>query len=77
MNESNDYYGKLKVYNGRLYKAITDAGFENPSQFANATGIDYSRINTFLNFRKSPMGKSGWLKAATDIATAVNMLRQF
>lgn len=55
----SDYRVTLKVQNGRLWKAMKDAGLKGPPQLAKAAGISYGSLVSLISMKQSPVYKNG------------------
>ena len=55
----SDYRVTIKVRNGRLLRAINNAGYQSIPKFCEACGVCYSRVNGLLNMTESPLDRSG------------------
>lgn len=66
---SADYAVTVKIRNGRLLRAIRQAGYATPAAFARAHGINYQQLQTLITMTQSPFWASGKPKRfALDIA---------
>ena len=64
-----DYRVQVKVKNNRILRAIEDAGYKTCGAFCVATGLSSSEIGNYINFKKSPLLKSGeWSVRALRLA---------
>ena len=68
----SDYYAILKIQQGRLKAAISEAGFESVAALSRFSGINQTSIGALLNFKKSPRCKDGkWRKQVLCISEAL------
>jgi len=57
----SDYQLKLTVRNGRILKAIADAGFKTQAEFARANGLHPMTVSNLVAMRVPPVNKDGRL----------------
>ena len=59
MSDDGEYRIDLKVRNNLILNAIEKAGYANVAQFCKAANLTPTHIGNLINFKASPMGKSG------------------
>jgi len=57
--EGADFDVAIKIRNGRLLRAIRDAGYASVAAFARAHGFVYSDVQKFISMTQSPFSPSG------------------
>lgn len=69
----SDYYATLKIQNGRLKKAMEDAGIKSINQLSKACGSHPTQIGRIFNFKESPKKKNGeWRICVQKLCALVN-----
>jgi RNA polymerase sigma factor (sigma-70 family) len=68
----SDYALELTVRNGRIRRALQQAGFKNVAQFCKAHGISRSGIDALLNLKEPPITTRGeWRKEVLRLCDAL------
>lgn len=72
----SDFAVNIKVKNGRLLRAILDAGYPNVRQFCMAEGFDQSQIGALLNFKSDPLlpDQTDWTKTVRRLSECLGPL---
>jgi RNA polymerase sigma factor (sigma-70 family) len=70
---TTDFYAILKVQNGRIRKAMQEAGITNAARLAEKAGRSAGSVGDLLNFKISPRRiKDGkWRKVTMDVCDAL------
>ena len=69
-----DYYITVRVQQGRLMKAMEAAGIKTQKKLGEEIGKSPSIISALMNFRESPLLKSGsWKPVVLDICAALDV----
>jgi hypothetical protein len=67
-----DFAVKISVRNGRLLRAIREAGFKTLADFTRAVGCQYGSFQHLLAFKRTPLLRTGeWSDLAQDIAVVL------
>lgn len=75
MSEASDFYAILKVQNGRIRRAMEDAGIATASELARAAGVHPTGVGDLLNFKISPRkNDGGWRSVTVAVCDALNVL---
>lgn len=70
-----DYRVTIKVRNNRILKAIEDSGGLPGAKWCEANGLQYTKVNDFINMTSSPLLKNGALQAdAEKLCEVLNKL---
>ena len=71
--QSGDFYAILKVQNGRIRKAMEDAGIPNAARLAERAGKSAACVGKLLNFKISPRrpGDGQWRAVTQAVCDAL------
>ena len=70
----SDFYAILKIQNGRIRKAMEDAGIPNAARLAERAGKSPDQVGRLLNFKISPRCLDGtWRKVTIAICEAMGI----
>ena len=67
----SDYLAEIRIKNGRIMRAMRDAGFETQVALADACGAAVAHVGALINFRETPKNTKGqWRPTAVKSAGA-------
>lgn len=71
----SDYSLRIKIQNGRIRKAMAEAGIENAAQLARLAGINATQLSELLNLKRAARNRrGGWVLGARRLAELLGIL---